>query len=112
MGQDASDTLTARYAYWDTFRFEKRYDEAAAGYAPLLADIERALGDKHWLATQTRAMLGTVLLAAGRPAEALPYAERAAAEFLALYGPDHPRTRNTLTLLENTRKTLARAPSR
>jgi tetratricopeptide (TPR) repeat protein len=109
LGQDASDTLTARYAFWDTYRFEKRYREAAAGYLPLLADIERALGAKHWLATQTRAMLGTILLADGRAAEALPYAERATEEFLALYGPDHPRTRNTTILLQNVRKTLAKA---
>jgi tetratricopeptide (TPR) repeat protein len=106
LGQDASDTLTARYAYWDTFRFEKRYGEAAAGYMGLLSDMERSLGEKHWLATQTRAMIGTILLADGRAEDALPYAERAEGEFRALYGPKHPRTKNTAVLLGNVRATL------
>ena len=98
IGPDAAGTLTARYGYWDSLRIAKRFDDAAAGLSGLLADISRALGDKHWLATQTRATLARTLFDGGHAAEALPYAREAAAQFEALYGPDHARTRNTTVL--------------
>jgi eukaryotic-like serine/threonine-protein kinase len=99
MGPDAEATLTARYGYWNALWHGKRFDEAAAGYQALLPDIERALGEKHWLATQTRSALARALCNAGRLGEALPYAQRATEEFMALYGPDHPRTKNAAGLL-------------
>lgn len=106
LGPAAFDTLASRYGYWDCLRIAERYGEAAAGLAALLPEVEGSLGEKHWLATQTRATLARTLLDGGRAAEALPYAERAAGEFVALYGPDHARSRTTTALLESIRARL------
>lgn len=100
LGPDAFDTFTAHYGRWNCLWIGKRFDEAAAGFAALLPRIEQALGEGHWLAVQTRVALARSLADGGREAEARPYAARAAAEFLRLYGPEHPRTRTAVTLAE------------
>jgi tetratricopeptide (TPR) repeat protein len=100
LGPDASDTLTARYGYADTLWHAKRHEDAAASYRALLADVARVLGDTHWLTIQTRASLARALFDGGHVAEATPLAEQAAAQFVALYGPDHARTRTTRALVE------------
>ena len=107
LGPDAHDTFTARYAYWNASWHGRRYDGAAEGYKSLLSDLVRALGDDHWLATQTRAALALALLDAGRAEEALPYAEKAVGQFTALYGPEHARTKNAARTMQSIRAGLA-----
>lgn len=93
VGPDAIETLTARYGYWNCIWIGKRPADAAAGYAQLAADTQRALGEKHWMAIQTQVARARALLDAGRADEALPIAQDAADRFTAIYGPDHGRTR-------------------
>jgi len=99
MGPDSYDAMSARYGYWNCLWIGKRFDEAAAGYKALLPEVSRALGDTNWLTIQTRSSLARALVDGGKPEEALPYAELAATQFLALHGPDHPRTKNTTLML-------------
>lgn len=108
LGPDSHDTMSARFGYWNALWIAKKFDDAASGYAALLPECARALGDKHWLTIQTRASLARTLHDGGRTEEALPYAQQAAAEFLALYGPDHPRTRTSTMMLADIEKKLAR----
>ena len=61
-------------------------------------DARRALGDEHWLTAQAGLSLATALARSGDHAAALSHAARAHARFLALYGPDHPRTRAAAAL--------------
>jgi tetratricopeptide (TPR) repeat protein len=92
LGSTAASTLTARYGYWNAMWKARRFDEASAGFAELLTDVNVGLGEDHWLSAQTSMSLARALLDAGRVNEALPYAERAHARLLALFGADHPRT--------------------
>ncbi len=107
MGPDSMDTLVARYGYWDSVWHAKKFAEAAEGLKAMAPDIDRALGEKHWLAIQTHALLAHALHDAGRSEEARPEAEMATRKFTALYGADHPRTKNIAALLA----TLTRSPS-
>jgi tetratricopeptide (TPR) repeat protein len=100
LGADAHDTLTGRYAYWNALWKAGRFTDAAAGLTALLADVDRALGERHWLAAATRTMLARVLVDGGQPQQALPYATQAAAQFAALYGPDHPRAKTAIELTQ------------
>lgn len=101
VGPDAFDTYVARYGYWNSYRLAKKSTEAVAGFSQLLADISRgSLGPDHWLANQSRVALARVHDDAGRPDLALPYARDAAQKFLAMYGPDNPRTRTATDLLK------------
>lgn len=99
MGPDSMDTLVARYGYWDSVWHAKKFAEAAEGLKAMAPDIDRALGEKHWLAIQTHALLAHALHDAGRSEEARPEAEMATRKFTALYGADHPRTKNIAALL-------------
>jgi tetratricopeptide (TPR) repeat protein len=106
-GPQAFDTLTARFGYWSAMFKARRFDEAAAGYAALLPEAETALKSDHWFVAQTRAVLALALLEADRPQEALPHAEKATAQFTALYGPNHERTVNAALTLKRTRTKLS-----
>jgi serine/threonine protein kinase len=108
LGPDAPDTLMGRYGYADTLWHAGRHDDAAAAYRALLADEARALGETHWLTIQTRASLARALFDGGHAAEARPLADQATSQFLALYGPDHQRTRTTRTLLDQIDAALVR----
>jgi serine/threonine protein kinase len=103
LGPAAWDTLTARYAYWNAMYKAKRFGEAVDGYVAFLPDVAAGLGDEHWLMAQSRAALALALLDAGRLDEALPHAERAAAQFTSLYGPEHARTKNAAATLQSIR---------
>jgi serine/threonine protein kinase len=94
LGPDAQATLVGRYGYYNATWIAKHHDDAAAGFAPLLADMARVLGPKHWLTIQTKAHLALALADGGHDTEALPYAKEATAEFTALYGDKHERTVN------------------
>ena len=98
LGTDAHDTLTARHGLYNSLNLAGRHADAAAGFASLLADTEASLGEDHWLAAQARLSLATALRDAGDPISALPHAARAHARFLALFGPDHPRTQSAAAL--------------
>jgi serine/threonine protein kinase/tetratricopeptide (TPR) repeat protein len=105
-GAAAQDTLTARFGYWSCLWKAKRFDEAAAGFAELLPDSLTTLGEAHWFTAQTRASLARALLDAGNPADALPLAEQAEAQFMQLYGAEHNRTKSTANTLALIRKRL------
>jgi eukaryotic-like serine/threonine-protein kinase len=109
LGTNAYTTLTSRFAYWNAMWHGRRFDEAAEGYLAFLPDAAGALGEDHWFVVQTRAALALALLDAGRVPEALPYAEQAAAQFTALYGADHARTRNAVGTLKTIKERLAEA---
>ncbi len=108
MGPDSHDTMSARYGYWNCIWIGKHFDQAADGYKAMLPEISRALGDSYWLTIQTRSSLAKALYDGGHFAQALPYAEEAAAQFLAAHGPDHPRTKNTTLLLNDIKKKLSK----
>ncbi|HEV8112405.1 MAG TPA: serine/threonine-protein kinase [Planctomycetota bacterium] len=91
IGAGATDTLIARHGYLEAVRAQCRYDEAAAGFAELLADVERELGEDDPLAAQTSLSLAKARFDAGRVAEALAPAEWAAFRLESLYGGDHFR---------------------
>jgi tetratricopeptide (TPR) repeat protein len=101
MGPDTYDTMTARYGYWNCLWIGKRFDEAAEGYRQMLPDVERALGERHWLAIQTRLVLARALYDGGRLDEALPFARQAQERFTAIYGPDHARTARAAALVKS-----------
>jgi hypothetical protein len=109
-GADSYDCFVARYGHWDALWIAKRFDEAAAGYRALLPDIERSLGEKHWLATQTRVSLARTLLDGGHAEEASPLAARGRDEFLVLYGPEHARTKTAAALVRQIEEALRRPP--
>ena len=110
LGPDAPDTLTARLGRCDSLRKGKLLDQAIEAYTALRADMERVLGPEHWLAIQTRTSMARALIDNGRPGEALPLAEQAAAQFTALYGPDHARTRTAAGLVEQIKARLSTPP--
>lgn len=107
-GADALSTLTARYGRWNALRLADRPAEAAAGFAGLLVDMARVLGDAHWLTNQTRVTLARVLLDSGRAGEAIGHAERGLEHLLALYGPEHSRAQTASQLVEEIRLSLLR----
>ncbi len=98
LGESAHDTLTARHGLYNSLNLAGRHAEAADGFAALVADAEASLGEDHWLAAQAHLSLATALRDSGDPLAALPHAARAHARFLALFGPDHPRTRSAAAL--------------
>jgi tetratricopeptide (TPR) repeat protein len=106
LGPNAIDTLTGRMAHCSALWHGKRFAESAEAYQTLLPDIVAALGDDHWLAVQTRASLALALLDDQRPSAALPYAEKAVAQFTALYGADRSRTVNATKTLQTIKDLL------
>lgn len=111
LGPRAFDTLTARYAYWNALFKGKRFNDCAEGYLAMLPDAVTTLGESHWFVVQTRAALALALLDADRLAEALPHAEKAVAQFTALYGSKHERTINAAKTLSQVRAGLASGES-
>jgi len=99
LGPDAFDTLTARHGLCNAILLGGEPAEAAAAFASLAADVDRGLGEDHWLAAQVRLSLATALSESGDPAAAAPHAARAHERLLALFGPDHPRTKTAAALL-------------
>jgi len=101
LGPDASDTISARYGYWNALWHGKKFEQAASGLRLLLDDAARALGDDHGLTIQTRVMLAHALLNAGRPLDAMPLAQRATQQLLAIHGPDDKRTTAAAQLIRD-----------
>jgi hypothetical protein len=100
LGGAALDTLTSRHGYWNALQLAKRHAEAARGFEELLHDIDRSLGEDHWLSAVTSVSLARALIDAGEPSRAPSHARRAAARLRALYGSDHRRTRTAETLVD------------
>src|SRR5690606_29712790 len=98
LGESAHDTLTARHGLYNSLNLAGRHAEAADGFAALVADAEDSLGEDHWLAAQAHLSLATALRDSGDPLPAPPRAARAHARFLALFGPDLPRTQSAAAL--------------
>ncbi|MBX3356790.1 MAG: serine/threonine protein kinase [Phycisphaeraceae bacterium] len=107
LGPDTIETFSARYGYLNSLRLAKEANESAEGYMILLADVTRVLGSKHWLSVQTQDALARSLRDAGRLDEAAPNARQAAAQFQALYGNEHQRTRGATQLLREIEAQLA-----
>ncbi|MEZ5963185.1 MAG: serine/threonine-protein kinase [Planctomycetota bacterium] len=91
VGAGAEATLSARHGQWTCARRAKRLDEAVVGFTALLDDVVKSLSESHLLTSNTRQSLAVALRDAGRVEEALPHAERAAEEFAARLGREHPR---------------------
>jgi tetratricopeptide (TPR) repeat protein len=107
LGPLAADTLTSRYAYWNAMWASGRYEDAAAGFQALLPDIGRGISDDCSLAASTRLSIARALIDGNHPQEALPFAQKAAEQFLAIHGAADGRTQNAVNTVER----IKRAPN-
>jgi tetratricopeptide (TPR) repeat protein len=103
LGPAALDTLVARYGYWNSLWSAGHFEESAAGFEDLLADVVDAFGETHWLKAQTQSSLARALLDCGRASEALELAIEAEAQLEKLFGSDHHRTQSARAVVEAVR---------
>tara|TARA_R110000782_G_scaffold256359_2_gene345333 strand:+ start:1346 stop:3814 length:2469 start_codon:yes stop_codon:yes gene_type:complete len=104
MGPDVYDTLIARHGLWSAHLAAGHADRAEPGFAQLLRDCSRALGEAHWLTGATLVSHAKALQSLGRVADARDAAATGHAVFLALLGPDHARTTSAAALLDELQK--------
>ncbi|MFH8374267.1 tetratricopeptide repeat protein [Streptomyces cyaneofuscatus] len=92
LGEDHSDTVSARASLAVLYRQAGRTGEAIELLERVVADSERLLGEDHPSAVRARANLAVSYWQAGRTGEAIELLERVVADREQLLGEDHPST--------------------
>jgi tetratricopeptide (TPR) repeat protein len=90
-GNDSPEVAASLEALAVTLTNERRYDDASASFIEALEIYERTVGSDHPSVASTSRNVGVLMALSGRPADGVPYLDRAV-EIQARSG--HPRAAN------------------